>query len=114
MGSIPIARANKRWVCVVKSRLSDTQATTESKSSASVEAVKVPGPASDQKQLVVRRVNWKDKKERAEEQAAQAFCDLCDRNDWQLIAPSQSSTILLTSERVPQSALGRDGVEGFE
>lgn len=59
------------------------------KTNVSVQPVMVPGPASDPKQLVVRHVNWKDKKERTEEQAARTFCDLCDRENWKLRAPDQ-------------------------
>jgi hypothetical protein len=38
---------------------------------ASVQATKVPGPESNAKQLVVRRINWTDKKELTERQAAE-------------------------------------------
>jgi hypothetical protein len=97
VGSIPIARSNMRhdtFMRVIGPLIRFLhQMTAVVKTNVSFQAVKVPGPASDPKQLVVRRVNWKDIKERTEEQAARTFCDLCDRKDWKLKAPDQNDPV---------------------
>jgi hypothetical protein len=59
----------------------------------SLQATKVPGPESDAKQLVVRRVNWQDKKERTEQEAARTFCDLSGRKSWYLEMPGQNDPV---------------------
>jgi hypothetical protein len=50
----------------------------------SVQAVKIPGPESNAKQLVVRRLNWEDKKELTERQAAENLCKFTGRSTWKL------------------------------
>jgi hypothetical protein len=59
----------------------------------SVQATKVPGPLNNAKELVVRRVNWKDIKEPAEKQAARAFCDSTRRKLWKLEAMEQGNPV---------------------
>jgi hypothetical protein len=60
---------------------------------ASVQATKVPGPQSNAKQLVVRRLNWKDKKELTERQAAENLCNFTSRSSWKLETRQQNDPV---------------------
>lgn len=63
----------------------------------SVQAVKVPGPQSDAKQLVVRRLNWKDKNELTERQAAENLCKFTERQSWTLETREQNDPVDVTA-----------------
>jgi hypothetical protein len=53
-------------------------------SKVSVQAVKVPGPGTNDRQLVVRRVNWKEKTEATEHQTVRNFYNFVGPNAWTL------------------------------
>ena len=65
--------------------------------SVSLQAVKVPGPQSNAKQLVVRRVNWKDKNELTERQAAENLCNFTGRQSWILEKKEQNDPVDITA-----------------
>ncbi len=65
--------------------------------SLSVQAVKVPGPQSNAKQLVVRRLNWKDKKKLTERQAAKNFCNFTERQSWKLEPREEDDPVDITA-----------------
>lgn len=73
----------------------------------SVQAVKVPGPQSDAKQLVVRRVNWNDKKELTEWQAAENLCKFTERQSWKLETKDQDDPVDITA-RSPDGKANED------
>jgi hypothetical protein len=64
--------------------LHEVPISTVMKSSASTQATKIPAPFTDAKQLVVRRVNWKDEKELSEQEAARNLCNFTGRETWQV------------------------------
>ena len=69
----------------------------------SLQATKIPGPQSNAKQLVVRRVNWHDKKELTELQAAENFCRLTNRQLWTLETREQNDPVDITA-RSPEGS----------
>jgi hypothetical protein len=74
---------------------------------ASVQAVKIPGPESNAKQLVVRRLNWKDKKELTERQAADSLCKFTGRSSWLLEPKPQNDPVDITA-RSPDGKSSED------
>lgn len=75
--------------------------------SLSAQAVKVPGPQSNAKQLVVRRLNWKDKKELTERQAAKNLCNFTGRQLWKLETKGQNDPVDITA-RSPEGTKSED------
>jgi hypothetical protein len=63
------------------------------KNDVGVQATKVPGPSSSARELVVRRVNWKDIKETTEQQTARNFCDFNGMKSWKLETTEQNDPV---------------------
>ena len=63
------------------------------KNKVSFQATKVPGLSSSTKELVVRRVNWEDKKETTEQQTARNFCDFNGMESWKLETTKQNDPV---------------------
>jgi hypothetical protein len=87
--------------------MNDKKIETVSGVDSSVQAVKVPGPGSNAKQLGVRRINWKDKKELTERQAAENLCNFTGRSSWNLETRSQNDPVDITA-RSPDRETSED------
>jgi hypothetical protein len=81
---------------------------TMTKSSMSLQATKIPGPLTDAKQLVVRRVNWKDKKELTEQQAARNLCNFTGRETWPLELWEQNDPVVDVRATSPDGSVTDD------
>ena len=77
--------------------MNDKNIEAVSRVGASVQATKVPGPESNAKQLVVRRINWTDKKELTERQAAENLCNFTGRSSWKLEPKQQNDPVDITA-----------------
>jgi hypothetical protein len=75
----------------------------------SVQAVKISLPQSNTRQLVVRRLNWKDKKELTERQAAENLCKFTGRSSWELGPRPQDDVVDITAR-----SLDRESSEDFQ
>jgi hypothetical protein len=63
------------------------------KNNVSFQATKVSAPSSSAKELVVRRLNWKDVKETTEWQTARNFCDSNGMKSWKLETTEQNDPV---------------------
>jgi hypothetical protein len=74
---------------------------------ASLQATKIPGPQSSAKQLVVRRLNWRDKKELTELQAVENLCKFTGRSSWKFESRQQNDPVDITA-RSPDGRSSED------
>lgn len=86
-----------------QSPMKDKKVEAVTKVQAGLQVTKIPGPQSNAKQLVVRRVNWNDNKELAELQAAENFCRFTGHHSWKLEARGQNDPVDITA-RSPEGA----------
>jgi hypothetical protein len=62
-----------------------------------LQATKNPGPQSNAKELVVRRINWNDKKETTELGAAENFLRFTEHQLWKLEPREQNDPVDITA-----------------
>jgi hypothetical protein len=63
----------------------------------SAQAAKIPGPGSNARQLVVRRIGWKDNKQNTEMEAVEKLCKFTERSSWKIEPRKENDSTDITA-----------------